>query len=66
MPLCIICQEDFISGREDRWRTCVINTNLAMGFAVAPSFVRTTFSEASRQKAHDMIREIKNAFKGNY
>ena len=26
-------------GTEDRWRTCVLATNAAMGFAIAPSFV---------------------------
>ncbi len=51
-------------GREERWHTCVINTNNALGFAVAPAFVREAFSEGSRQKAHEMITEIKEAFKG--
>lgn len=52
-----------IHGREERWRTCVKVTNGAMGFAVAPLFVRQRFSQEGRDVAYDMIKEIKEAFK---
>lgn len=35
-----------------------------MGFAVAPAFVRATFSQQSKDKAYEMVAEIKQAFKG--
>jgi len=52
-------------GKEDRWRACASSANAAMGFAVAPAFVAASpFSGRSRQMAHAMMREIKDAFKG--
>lgn len=50
-------------GREERWRTCVMQVNLAMGFAVAPSFVRNAFGQDSRDKANEIYNSIKTAFK---
>ena len=50
-------------GREERWRTCVMNTNSAMGFAIAPMFVKQGFSEKAREIAYSMIEEIKTSFK---
>ena len=55
----------FFKGREERWRTCASGTNAALGFAVAPAFVRRAgFGEESRGRAHQMMSEIKGAFKG--
>lgn len=41
-------------------------TNGAMGFAVAPLFVRQRFSQEGRDVAYDMIKEIKEAFKSEF
>ena len=51
-------------GTEDRWRTCVLATNAAMGFAIAPVFVDRAFSPQSRDIALGMFAEIKGAFSG--
>ena len=51
-------------GTEDRWRTCVLATNAAMGFAIAPVFVNKAFSPQSRDIALGMFGEIKRAFSG--
>ena len=51
-------------GTEDRWRTCVLAANAAMGFAIAPVFVSRAFSPQSRDMALEMFGEIKGAFSG--
>ena len=51
-------------GTEDRWRTCVLATNAAMGFAIAPVFVNRAFSPQSRDMALEMFGDIKGAFSG--
>ena len=53
-------------GTEDRWRTCVLATNAAMGFAIAPVFVNKAFSPHSRDIALEMFGEIKQAFSGTF
>ena len=40
-----------------------IRTTTTLGFALSPTFVRTSFGESSRQLAFQIIESIKTAFK---
>ncbi|KAK2148889.1 hypothetical protein LSH36_477g02015 [Paralvinella palmiformis] len=54
-----------VSGEEELWRYCTSDTNSVLGFAVGAMFVRKTFHGESKNKAEEMISDIKQAFKKN-
>lgn len=52
-------------GIEVSWRYCVSETNTVMGFALGSLFVRRVFQGKSKERAEEMIFNIRNAFKDN-
>lgn len=52
-------------GIEVSWRYCVTDTNQVMGFALGSLFVRRVFQGKSKERAEEMIFNIRNAFKEN-
>lgn len=52
-------------GTEVSWRYCVTDTNQLMGFALGSLFVRRVFQGRSKERAEEMIFNIRNAFKEN-
>ncbi|XP_025083321.1 endothelin-converting enzyme homolog isoform X1 [Pomacea canaliculata] len=53
------------SGKEDEWRYCISDTDSVLGFALGALFVKNAFHGDSKEKAEEMIEEIKDAFKNN-
>ncbi|XP_060925405.1 endothelin-converting enzyme 1 isoform X1 [Limanda limanda] len=45
-----------------RWKLCVSDTDIALGFALGAMFVKDTFAEESKAIAEDMVADIKWAF----
>ncbi|XP_038677775.1 endothelin-converting enzyme 1 isoform X2 [Scyliorhinus canicula] len=45
-----------------RWKTCVSDTDVTLGFSLGALFVKAMFTEDSKQIAEEMISEIKAAF----
>ncbi|XP_066494010.1 endothelin-converting enzyme 1 isoform X2 [Tiliqua scincoides] len=45
-----------------RWKYCISDTDVNLGFALGAMFVRATFAEDSKTVAEEMITEIKMAF----
>ncbi|XP_064461110.1 neprilysin-1-like isoform X2 [Ornithodoros turicata] len=45
-----------------RWKTCTVLVNKNMGMAVGALFVHHHFNKQSKEKAEEMIRDIKSAF----
>ncbi|XP_060561809.1 endothelin-converting enzyme homolog isoform X3 [Ruditapes philippinarum] len=53
------------TGGEELWRHCITDTDQVLGFALGSLFVQEVFKGNSKQKAEDMIEEVKTAFKNN-
>lgn len=53
-------------GDEPQWRSCIQDTNNALGFAIGAIFVREVFHGDSKTQAEEMINNVKNAFKRNF
>ncbi|CAH1772547.1 unnamed protein product [Owenia fusiformis] len=53
------------TGEEEKWRTCISDTDDKLGFGLGAMFVRATFDGNSKEKATEMIGQIKRAFKAN-
>lgn len=53
------------TGGEELWRHCITDTDQVLGFALGSLFVREVFKGDSKQRAEDMIEEVKTAFKNN-
>uniref|UniRef100_A0A6J0SS69 Endothelin-converting enzyme 1 n=2 Tax=Pogona vitticeps TaxID=103695 RepID=A0A6J0SS69_9SAUR len=45
-----------------RWKYCITDTDINLGFALGAMFVKATFAEDSKAVAEEMIWEIKKAF----
>ncbi|KAJ7306527.1 hypothetical protein JRQ81_009887 [Phrynocephalus forsythii] len=45
-----------------RWKYCVSDTDINLGFALGAMFVKATFAEDNKAVAEEMIAEIKRAF----
>ncbi|XP_053136999.1 endothelin-converting enzyme 1 isoform X2 [Hemicordylus capensis] len=45
-----------------RWKYCISDTDINLGFALGALFVKATFAEESKAIAEEMIAEIKTAF----
>ena len=49
-------------GHTERWRECVSDTDVALGYALGAMFVRHVFHRESKEEAQGMIDSIKMAF----
>ena len=49
-------------GHTERWRECVADTDVALGYALGAMFVRHVFHRESKEEAQGMIDSIKMAF----
>uniref|UniRef100_A0A4W3GW60 Endothelin-converting enzyme 1 n=1 Tax=Callorhinchus milii TaxID=7868 RepID=A0A4W3GW60_CALMI len=49
----------------NRWKTCVTDTDIMLGFSLGALFVRATYAEDSKKIADAMISEIKASFEAN-
>ena len=49
-------------GHTERWRECVADTDVALGYALGAMFVRHVFQRKSKEEAQVMIDSIKTAF----
>lgn len=49
-------------GHAERWRSCVTDTDAAVGFALGAMFVKKVFHGESKLQAQQMIDSIKSAF----
>ncbi|ELU15652.1 hypothetical protein CAPTEDRAFT_149014 [Capitella teleta] len=54
-----------VTGEEEHWRYCITDTDTVLGFALGAMFVREAFNGDRKDKAEDMIQQIKTAFKAN-
>uniref|UniRef100_A0A670JCB9 Endothelin-converting enzyme 1 n=1 Tax=Podarcis muralis TaxID=64176 RepID=A0A670JCB9_PODMU len=45
-----------------RWKYCISDTDINLGFALGAMFVKASFAEDSKAVAEEMIKEIKMAF----
>ncbi|GFS15941.1 endothelin-converting enzyme 1 [Elysia marginata] len=52
-------------GNEDAWYTCISDTDSVLGFAVGALFVEETFKGGSKEKAKEMIENVRTAFTDN-
>merc|ERR1712223_529736 len=49
---------------DQRWKDCVMSTNVALGFALTPSYLaKVSFWKRPRDQVHLMVDSIKAAFK---
>ncbi|KAL1501599.1 hypothetical protein ABEB36_006896 [Hypothenemus hampei] len=53
-------------GEEPQWRSCIQETNSALGFAVGAIFVREFFNNEAKEYAEIMINNVRSAFKKNF
>uniref|UniRef100_A0A0K2UQD6 Uncharacterized protein n=1 Tax=Lepeophtheirus salmonis TaxID=72036 RepID=A0A0K2UQD6_LEPSM len=52
-------------GHEERWRSCITDTDAVIGYALGAMFVRKVFQGQSKTVAEGMINRIKEAFIAN-
>ncbi|XP_042880127.1 endothelin-converting enzyme homolog isoform X2 [Penaeus japonicus] len=52
-----------VSGTEELWRECVVQTDAAIGPALGAMYVRKAFQGSSKSMAEDMIKRIRKTFK---
>lgn len=52
-------------GNEDAWYICISDTDSVLGFAVGALFVKETFKGGSKDKAKEMIENVRTAFTDN-
>ncbi|QQP35810.1 Uncharacterized protein FKW44_020703 [Caligus rogercresseyi] len=52
-------------GHEERWRSCIADTDTVLGYALGSLFVRKVFQGSSKTVAEGMISRIKEAFIDN-
>ncbi|KAG0710934.1 Endothelin-converting enzyme [Chionoecetes opilio] len=52
-----------VTGADEVWRECVMQTNIALGKPVGAMFVREAFSKNLKDMAEDMIDRVRNSFK---
>ena len=48
---------------DQRWKACVMSTNLAFGFALTPAYLRqVAFTQKAHDHVHQMVSDVKTAF----
>lgn len=52
-------------GREDRWRYCVSDTNIAISSAIGAMFVREVFNGDAKLQAEKLFNNVRSAFVEN-
>ncbi|XP_071839768.1 endothelin-converting enzyme 1-like isoform X3 [Apostichopus japonicus] len=60
--------QSVLSGAKDsqpKWRTCITDTDEALGFALGALFVKESFQGGSKEIAAEMVEKVRSAFKRN-
>eukprot|EP00794_Sanderia_malayensis_P015171 gene15171-16730_t len=47
---------------QERWKTCVHQTDNSIGFALGAMFIKEAFSAGSKKQARQMVEELRSAF----
>lgn len=48
---------------DQRWKACVMSTNLAFGFALTPAYLRqVAFTQKAHDHVHQIVSDVKTAF----
>ncbi|BFZ24008.1 hypothetical protein BsWGS_27047 [Bradybaena similaris] len=54
-----------LTGSDEKWHNCITDTDAVLGFALGALFVKETFVGGSKEKAKEMIENVREAFISN-